>query len=227
MTKDYEEITLNIDFIKHAFSQINNNKTPIRIFHNYFLKNIEISEKTIDIGSGKHSSYLDFLKKKNVKLFFADKFHKKDENFIEVDLEDDLKINDQTYDTVIMFNVLEHVENYEKLISEIYRILKPGGKFEIFVPFMHRYHEDPKDIFRPTHSYLNKCLEKINFKVNVNLIGVGPFAVVSEILLKYCKINFIKKFFILIFLILNKVTKIFSKDYNTYYLGVHCSCKKD
>ena len=56
MTKDYEEITLNIDFIKHAFSQINNNKTPIRIFHNYFLKNIEISEKTIDIGSGKHSS---------------------------------------------------------------------------------------------------------------------------------------------------------------------------
>ena len=64
MTKDYEEITLNIDFIKHAFGQINNNKTPIRIFHNYFLRNIEISKKTIDIGSGKHSSYLDFLKKK-------------------------------------------------------------------------------------------------------------------------------------------------------------------
>ncbi len=126
-----------------------------------------------------------------------------------------------------MFNVLEHVENYEKLISEIFRILKPGGKFEIFVPFMHRYHEDPKDIFRPTHSYLNKCLEKNNFKVDVSLIGVGPFAVISEILLKYFKINFIKKFFIIIFLILNKITKIFSKDYNTFYLGIHCSCKKD
>ena len=227
MTENYQDINLNIDFIKHVFSQINNNKTPIRIFHNYFLKNIEISDKTIDIGSGKHSSYLNFLNKKNVKLFFADKFNKQDKNFIELDLESDLNIDDKTYDTVIMFNVLEHVENYEKLISEIFRILKPGGKFEIFVPFMHRYHEDPKDIFRPTHSYLNKCLEKNNFKVNVSLIGVGPFAVISEILLKYFKINFIKKFFILIFLILNKITKIFSKDYNTFYLGIHCSCKKD
>ena len=196
MKKNYEDLTLNIDFIKHAFNQINNNKTPIRIFHNYFLKNIEISEKTIDIGSGQHSSYLNFLKKKNVNLFFSDKFHKKEENFIEVDLENDLKINDHTYDTVIMFNVLEHIENYENLISEVFRILKPGGKLEIFVPFMHRYHEDPKDVFRPTHSYLNKCLEKNKFKVNTCLIGIGPFAVISEILLKYFKINTIRSFYI-------------------------------
>ncbi len=71
MAENYQDITLNIDFIKHAFSQINNKKTPIRIFHNYFLKNIEISDKTIDIGSGKHSSYLNFLKKKKCKTFFC------------------------------------------------------------------------------------------------------------------------------------------------------------
>ena len=37
-----------------------------------------------------------------------------------------------------------------------FRILKINGKLEIFVPFMVGYHPDPKDIFRPTHFYLEK-----------------------------------------------------------------------
>ena len=95
------------------------------------------------------------------------------------------------------------------------------------MPFMHRYHSDPIDVFRPTHTYLHKILENAGFKVETHLIGIGPFTVFSEIILKYFKFKLLKAFFLVIMLSLDKIIKLFSKDYNTYYLGIHCSCKKN
>ena len=91
---------------------------------------------------------------------------------------------------------------------------------------MHRYHPDPQDIFSPTHFYLNSILKKVGFQVEIFIIGVGPFAVVSEILLKYFKFKVLKILFFQIFLLLNFVIQLFSKDYNSYYNGIHCTCIK-
>lgn len=41
---------------------------------------------------------------------------------------------DNFFDGVLVFDVLEHVSDPEKMISEIKRILKPGGKFYAFIP---------------------------------------------------------------------------------------------
>ena len=46
---------------------------------------------------------------------------------------------------------------------------------------MFRYHEDPKDFFRPTHFHITKILERAGFKVETYLIGVGPVKVIAEI----------------------------------------------
>ena len=45
-----------------------------------------------------------------------------------------LPFADNTFDLVICSEVLEHLENYHSAIKEIYRILKPGGKFLPSVP---------------------------------------------------------------------------------------------
>ena len=226
MNIKYQSIILNLDFIKHAYSQLKNKKSPIRLLHNYFLKNISIQEKTIDIGSGKHSSYLKFLEKKNVEMFFADKFNQNHDNFIEVDLEKELSIDDNEFNTVLLFNVFEHVNDYKNLINELYRILQLNGSLEIFVPFMHRYHEDPEDCFRPTHKHLTKLLENRSFEVKTEVIGVGPFTVFSEMILKYFKFTLIKMTILILFILIDKLIKLFSKDFNTFYLGTHCSCIK-
>ena len=42
---------------------------------------------------------------------------------------EDLPDLDNTYDAVICVDVLEHVADWQKTISEIYRVLKPGGFF--------------------------------------------------------------------------------------------------
>ena len=47
---------------------------------------------------------------------------------------ENLAFRDNTFDAVLMIEVLEHVFDDEKAISEIYRILKPGGKLIITAP---------------------------------------------------------------------------------------------
>ena len=202
-------------------------KTPIRIFHNIFLRNIQTNGKTIDLGSGKHSSYLNFIKKKHNKIYFADKIYQTDDNLINIDLEKKLNISDEEFDTVLLFNVLEHINNYKNLIFEISRITKRNGNVEIFVPFMHRYHEDPIDVMRPTHKYLQKIILESGLNIeNIVLVGAGPLSVVSEIILKYFKFSFLQIPIFFILILIDKIFKFLSKDYNTYYLGIHCSCKK-
>ena len=44
-------------------------------------------------------------------------------------LAENLPDSDNTYDAVICVDVLEHVADWQKTISEIYRVLKPGGFF--------------------------------------------------------------------------------------------------
>ena len=216
----------NLKNIKNLISLIFKNKSPIRIFHNIFLQNIKINGKVIDLGSGQHNSYYKFLDLKNSEITLADNNDSEKKNFIKLDLEKKLDIPSEKYDTVILFNVLEHIVEYKVLLKEIHRILKKEGKLELFVPFMHMYHPDPKDIFRPTHQYLDILFKELGFEVKIYLIGVGPFAVFSEIILKYVKIRLLKIPLLIIFILLDRFIKIFSKDFSKYYNGIHCSCKK-
>ena len=224
---NYFNLKINFDNIFQIIKLIFKKKSPIRIFHNIFLKDIETNGITIDLGSGKHSSYLNYLNKKHNKIYFADKIYRNDNDLINVDLEKKLNITDEKFDTVLLFNVLEHINNYKNLIIEISRITKKNGNVEIFVPFMHRYHEDPEDIMRPTHKYLEKIILKSGLKIEkITVIGAGPLSVVSEIVLKYFKFSLLKIPIFFILIIIDKIIKYFSKDFNTYYLGIHCSCKK-
>lgn len=45
-----------------------------------------------------------------------------------------LPFKDKSFDAVLIFDLLEHLENPLKSLNEIYRVLKPGGIFSGFVP---------------------------------------------------------------------------------------------
>lgn len=51
-------------------------------------------------------------------------------------------------DFVACVSVLEHVRYPQKVMQEIYRILKPGGIVYISVPFVFPFHADPDDFYR-------------------------------------------------------------------------------
>lgn len=75
-------------------------------------------------------------------------------------------------DVVINIAVLEHVPNPEKVMGEIYRILKKGGIVYTYFPFMQPYHASPFDFSRRTIEGL-KILHK-DFEIKEIRTGAGP-----------------------------------------------------
>ena len=54
-----------------------------------------------------------------------------------------LPFDDDTQEAILCLAVLEHVENPIKGMEELHRVLKPGGKLLVYVPFLYYYHAHP------------------------------------------------------------------------------------
>jgi SAM-dependent methyltransferase len=54
-----------------------------------------------------------------------------------------LPFSDNSKEAIICLAVLEHVENPLKAMDELHRVLVPGGKVLIYVPFLYYYHAHP------------------------------------------------------------------------------------
>lgn len=72
---------------------------------------------------------------------------------------------DDSYDTALCFEVLEHVANPDTAIDEIRRIMKAGGHLILTVPHLSRLHEVPHDYYRYTSFGIQYLLEKNGFEI--------------------------------------------------------------
>ena len=70
-----------------------------------------------------------------------------------------------SFDSILCTEVLEHVENLDNVIKELYRVLKPGGRMIITTPFMCIEHEIPYDFRRFSYSGLLGLFKKKKFKI--------------------------------------------------------------
>jgi SAM-dependent methyltransferase len=80
-----------------------------------------------------------------------------------------LPLENEHYDGVWIQAVLEHVVEPQKVVAEIYRILKPSGLVYAETPFMQQVHEGAYDFTRFTvlgHRYLFKNFESIDIGGN-------------------------------------------------------------
>jgi SAM-dependent methyltransferase len=65
---------------------------------------------------------------------------------------------DESFDAVFLMEVLEHVPAPDLAISEIHRVLAPGGWLVLSTPFVFEIHEAPHDYFRFTEHGLRHLL---------------------------------------------------------------------
>lgn len=72
---------------------------------------------------------------------------------------------DQTFDSALCNQVLEHVFNPGDFLKEINRVLKPGAKLLLTVPFVWDEHEQPYDYARYSSFGLRALLEKSGFAI--------------------------------------------------------------
>lgn len=86
-----------------------------------------------------------------------------------------LKFSDNSFDSIIMQAVIEHLNNPRLAIMESFRVLKSGGYLYLEVPFLQGFHADPYDYSRYTQVGLKELVKNYG---SVELIGVssGPIS---------------------------------------------------
>ncbi len=127
-----------------------------------------------------------------------------------VTFENDIKnIENQSFDVITMWHVLEHVPDIEQQIKELKRLLKPNGTIIIAVPNYKSYDANYYGIFWaaydvPRHlwHFSKIAIEKLFAKENMKLVKILPMvfdsfyvALLSE-KYKNGKMNFFKAFYI-------------------------------
>ncbi len=96
------------------------------------------------------------------------------------------------FDLVICTEVLEHVEDYQILVNETYRVLNPVGQAIFTIPWSARYHYIPYDYFRFTPSTLKKIFSSFSDVVVIPR-GTDITAISSKIVVFYFRNIFPKK----------------------------------
>jgi SAM-dependent methyltransferase len=86
---------------------------------------------------------------------------------------DNMPFGDNHFDFVLCTEVLEHVENPQSCLTEIFRVLRPGGQLFLTVPFFHLEHQIPHDYFRFTSYGLLMLASKAGFERSK--IVIEPF----------------------------------------------------
>ena len=76
-----------------------------------------------------------------------------------------LPFGNNTFDTALLIQVLEHVDSPEEVIKEAARILKPNGILIISVPFFYPLHDMPYDWGRYTSSALKSFIDKASLRL--------------------------------------------------------------
>jgi len=126
---------------------------------------------------------------------------------------EDMHFSDNTIDNFVCISVLEHTNNPEKIIDEIFRCLKKGGLFYFSVPFLFETHMEPCDFKRFTDFYLKNIFEK--FRIIETTYVNGYFGLIAHFLQKVNLLKYtIGLFFYILELIYNKKTHKFTTQIN-------------
>ena len=146
-----------------------------------------VSGRLLDLGCGKvplYGAYRPYISE-SVCVDWEHSPHGVSHIDLACDLGERLPFSSDDFDTVILSSVLEHVPDPRHLWSEMERVLRPGGKALISVPFYYPIHEAPHDYFRFTEFALRFYAARNGFEVLEMRATGGVLEILSDILSKH------------------------------------------
>lgn len=120
--------------------------------------------KVADLGCGLRPFEMEILKYADIYtgVDWANSLHDTKADII-ADLNQPLSIESQSFDSIVSFEVLEHLCEPQMMLKEANRILKKGGVLILSMPFQWWVHEEPWDYQRFTRYGLEYQLKKAGF----------------------------------------------------------------
>jgi SAM-dependent methyltransferase len=125
------------------------------------LSKLTLSGAVLDVGGGQNAQYIPLLK--SPESLCSVNIDAKIEPTHLVEPGQPLPFADNSFDCVISLNTLEHIYDAAAVLRETFRVVKPGGKVHVTVPFMFRIHGHPDDYFRATPSWWRETFERVGF----------------------------------------------------------------
>ncbi|MDH3239925.1 MAG: class I SAM-dependent methyltransferase [Alphaproteobacteria bacterium] len=102
----------------------------------------------------------------------------------QADLSKALPFADESFDTIILSDVLEHLAEPMQTWREMTRVLRVGGKVLLSVPFCYSLHEQPHDYYRYTEFALQRFARLSGLEVVVLKPTGGAPEILADILAK-------------------------------------------
>lgn len=133
--------------------------------------------RLLDLGCGKvplFAAYKHYVID-NICADWVNTAHKCEYLDCECDISIGLPFIDGEFDTIVLSDVLEHLPNPENVWRELSRLLAPGGRIIMNVPFYYWIHEAPHDYYRYTGFKLKNFVECSALKlVLLDSMGGAP-----------------------------------------------------
>lgn len=76
-----------------------------------------------------------------------------------------IPVEDERFDRILFNQVLEHLPEPDRVLAELYRVMKPGGRLMCSVPLYYSEHQQPYDFYRYTQFGLRHRFEGAGFKI--------------------------------------------------------------
>jgi len=143
----------------------------------------------LDLGCGKVPLYEVYRKhvSDNTCIDWLNSSHDVKHGDYYFDLNKELPLSSESFDTILITDVLEHILCADLLWSEMKRLLKPGGKIILGVPFLYCVHESPYDYNR----YTEYKLKYYCIKNNLEIVYLEPYGGAPEVILDIIAKNLI------------------------------------
>lgn len=105
---------------------------------------------------------------------------------------------DQSFDTILCTEVVEHSPEPVRVVCEMARLLRPGGRLILTAPFFYWTHEQPWDYYR----FTSIGFEEIARRADLDVVYVKPIGgsmavvadIVSKLMVRYTTANLSKLF---------------------------------
>jgi len=160
-----------------------NQLSPLRHSQYEQIKLLTLKGNILDLGGSKTSGYHELIKGKHtITTVNIDPSYGCDLVF---DIEKKFPLTKNTYNHILCINVLEHICNFQNVLQESYRVLKPGGSIIISTPFMYHLHASPSDYFRFTDQAFQQILNASNFQqINIKPLTQGLMSLIVQLTLE-------------------------------------------
>jgi len=142
----------------------------------------EITGQVIDVGCGRKPYRSLFSTDTYIGLDIENPGHSHENEDIDVFYDGKVfPFENESFDNALCNQVLEHVFNPDEFLKEIHRVLKPGGKLLLTVPFAWDEHEQPFDFARYSSFGLKHLMEQAGFTIETSIKSVNDSRALAQL----------------------------------------------